>query len=53
MLEPNAGVNSAGDDAWFGVLTWVQPEEDVKRGKLRLVRIRVGSPLLSFVSRHS
>lgn len=43
MLDPNPEVNVVGDKAWFGVLTWVQPEEEVENGDTQLV---CGGPLL-------
>lgn len=27
MLKPDPEVNTGGDAAWFGVLTWIQPED--------------------------
>lgn len=37
MLNPDPDVNVVGDKVWFGVLTWVQPEEQVKDGDQQLV----------------
>lgn len=42
MLRPDAEVNTRGDAAWFGVITWVQPQDEVRRGKPRLVCLLMG-----------
>lgn len=39
MLSPDPEVNTGGDAAWFGVLTWIEPEDNVKRNRARLVRV--------------
>ena len=38
MLKPDPDENPYGDAAWFGILTWIQPEAAVRMGKPRLVR---------------
>lgn len=37
MLKPDPDVNSRDESAWFGVLTWIQPEEEVVGRRARLV----------------
>ena len=38
MLRPTPGLNPTRDRAWYGVLTWIQPKEEVQPGDIRLVR---------------
>lgn len=51
MLKPDPDSNASGDEAWFGVLTWVQPKDEVKKGRDRLVRatLRYSSLTASFI----
>ncbi|KZV59744.1 hypothetical protein PENSPDRAFT_672151 [Peniophora sp. CONT] len=39
MLEPSPEANVLGDEVWFGVLTWVQPQKEVAQGKTRLCEV--------------
>lgn len=41
MLRPDPKNNETHDPVWFGVLTWVQPKEEVEQGEQRLVCIYV------------
>lgn len=37
MLNPDPEANPRNERAWFGVLTWIQPQEEVVRRRARLV----------------
>ncbi|VDB96803.1 unnamed protein product [Peniophora sp. CBMAI 1063] len=39
VLEPTPAVNAAGDDVWFAVVTWVEPEDEVKSGCPQLCEV--------------
>ena len=39
MLKPDPDVNPNKDAAWFGILTWIQPVGEVRKGRPRMVRI--------------
>ena len=39
MLKPDPAFNPTGDKEWFGVLTWVQPWNEVQGNRARMVRI--------------
>ncbi|KZV59819.1 hypothetical protein PENSPDRAFT_694813 [Peniophora sp. CONT] len=39
MLKPDPEVNPRREAAWFGILTWVQPEKEVRRKRARMCEI--------------
>ena len=38
LLKPDPEANPRGETAWFGIVTWIQPDSEVRKGHPRLVR---------------
>lgn len=48
MLRPDPEVNNAGESAWFGVVSWIQPGSEVRGRKAQQVRLLPEQSLTDF-----